>query len=246
MARFFAIIAPPPGLDDLDRWGTLDSLPASLDSQLWISAGLWGLEAEEFARCAQSIAGRVIVSLGGKLRAASSGGLRSSVVLLADMEEGANSGSTLKALRLRPIRAVSEARTGGSCLGVGVLYLEAGGAAASGSSLLLPRKLALGGSGGAAGIGALSLHFVHLLTLGLEGQGGSESPACSGGTLALGFKGWDWEQRGQGGEASFWQEAARPSSEWESSGEAEPQGWEQEHNPSIFWKEKETRKTAWL
>ena len=246
MARFFAIIAPPPGLDDLDRWGTLDSLPASLDSQLWNSAGLWGLEAEDFARCAQSLAGRVIVSLGGSLRAASSGGLRSSVVRLVEMEERAGSGNALKGLRIRPLRAVAEARTGGSCLGVGVLYLEAGGAAASGTALVPSLKVALEGSGGAAGSGSLSLHFVHLLTLGLEGQGGASSPACSGGSLVLGFKGWDWEQGGQGGEASFWQEAARPSLVWESSGDAEPQGWEQEHNPSIFWKEKETRKTAWL
>ena len=119
MARFFAIIAPPPGLDDLDRWGTLDSLPASLDSQLWNSAGLWGLEAEDFARCAQSLAGRVIVSLGGSLRAASSGGLRSSVVRLVEMEERAGSGNALKGLHIRPLRAVAEARTGGSCLGVG-------------------------------------------------------------------------------------------------------------------------------
>jgi hypothetical protein len=162
------------------------------------------------------------------------------------MEEGAGSGEEFRALRILPLRAGAGAHTGGSCLGVGVLYLEAGGAAASGSSLLLPRKLALGGSGGAAGSGSLSLHFVHLLTLGLEGQGGASSPACSGGSLVLGFKGWDWEQGGQGGGSVLWQEAARPSSEWEGAGSAAPQSWEQEYNPSIFWKEKETRKTAWL
>ena len=77
MARIFAIAAPPPGLDALDSWGALDSLPASLDSPLWNSAGLWGLEVEDFARCAQSLALclRVSSSAGSGGQAFSSGSL---------------------------------------------------------------------------------------------------------------------------------------------------------------------------
>ncbi len=78
MARIFAIVAPP-GLDALDSWGALDSLPASLDSPFWNSAGLWGLEVEDFARCAQSLAlcRRVHITAGsvGQGGAASSGSL---------------------------------------------------------------------------------------------------------------------------------------------------------------------------
>ena len=79
MARIFAIAAPPLGLDALDRWGALDSLPASLDSPLWNSAGLWGLEVEDFARCAQSLAlclrVHITAGSGGQGGASSSGSL---------------------------------------------------------------------------------------------------------------------------------------------------------------------------
>lgn len=242
MARFYPIAAPP-SLDELDSWGPLDSLPASLDSQLWISAGLWGLEAEDFARCAQSLAGRVSVGLCGKLHAAGSAAFRSSVVHSLGMEERASSGDALEGLRKRPLRAGAGARTGGSCFGVGVLYLTAGGASSSASALSLLLTASLEGSGDAAGAGGLSLFFVRLVSAGREGQGGASS--SSG--LSLGFKGWDWEEgRGQGAGPALWQEAARPSLAWASAGESGPQGWEQESKPSILWKEKETRKTAWL
>ena len=247
MARFFSIVAPPLSLDDLDSWAALDSLPASLDSQLWNSAGLWGLEAEDFARCAQSLAGCVIVSLGGSLRAASSAALLSSAVSLLGMEGRASSGDALEGLRKRPLRAGGEARTGGSCLGVGVLYIEAGGAAGTGSELSLLLTAALGGSGDSAGTGGLSLGFVRLLTLGSEGQGGADTPACSAGTLALGFKGWGWQEgRGQGAGPALWQEAARPCPGWASAALPPAQGWEHHDKPSISWKEKEARKRAWL
>ena len=79
MARIFAIAAPPLGLDALDSWGALDSLPASLDSPLWNSAGLWGLEVEDFARCAQSLAlclrVHITAGSGGQGGASSSGSL---------------------------------------------------------------------------------------------------------------------------------------------------------------------------
>ena len=77
MARIFAIVVPPLGLDELDSWGALDSLPASLDSPLWNSAGLWGLEVEDFARCAQSLALclRVNITAGSGGQASSSGSL---------------------------------------------------------------------------------------------------------------------------------------------------------------------------
>ena len=79
MARIFAIAAPPLGLDVLDSWGALDSLPASLDSPLWNSTGLWGLEVEDFARCAQSLTlclrVHITAGSGGQGGAASSGSL---------------------------------------------------------------------------------------------------------------------------------------------------------------------------
>jgi hypothetical protein len=141
VARIFAIAAPPLGLDALDRWGALDSLPASLDSRLWNSAGLWGLEVEDFARCAQSLA-----------------------------------------LCLR----------------------------------------------------------VHI-TAGSGGQGG----ASSSGSLALAPKGWGWKEGGQGS-AALWLEAERPSAGWNGAAASVPQGWNHLSNTLISWKEKETRKTAWL
>ena len=49
MSAFFDILPPPQSLETLDEWGALDSLPASLDSELWQNAGLYGLRIAESA-----------------------------------------------------------------------------------------------------------------------------------------------------------------------------------------------------
>ena len=77
MAQFFAISAPPQSLESLDNWGSVDGLPASLDSPLWNSAGIYGLNIAGQGRASARFVPSNISFLGGTLNATSSGSLQS-------------------------------------------------------------------------------------------------------------------------------------------------------------------------
>ena len=47
MSEFFTILPPPQSVETLDSWGSLDSLPFSLDDAKWQSVGIYGLVASE-------------------------------------------------------------------------------------------------------------------------------------------------------------------------------------------------------
>ena len=260
MARFSALAAPPQSLDTLDRWGRLDSLPASLDSPLWNSAGLWELEAEALARSSQAFESRLVAALSGELASASGERLAPRLFRLLSMDGRTGTGGAFSARRLRPLRARGAARAEASCHGVGVLYLAMGGSARSGGGLALALTASLKGREAGAGNGALSLHFVRLLSL---GAGAGEQGAA----LCLGVKGWNWNEAGRAGGlpeegpggapgavpggpgasgGSFWEQAARPSAHWTSAASPAPQDWTQPAKFPTFWINKEERRASWL
>ena len=219
MAQFFAISAPPQSLESLDNWGSVDSLPASLDSPLWNSAGIYGLNIAEQARASAEFVASNTFCLGGTLSATSSGTLQSSVLKLGRATGAAAGGATLAGLRLRYSGGAFSARTGGSLLGVGVLYMDMGGAARASGGLhgLLTASLVAGGQGACSG--GLGLNFVRLL--GLPGAGRVE------GGMELAPKGWNW-----------WADAPLAQS-WE-------QGGPSQSSPQAFWHEQdEERSSAW-
>lgn len=56
-AEFHNILLPPQTLDSLDAWGSLDSLPLSLDSPAWEAAGIYRLTIRDSAKSGGSLRG---------------------------------------------------------------------------------------------------------------------------------------------------------------------------------------------
>jgi len=111
VSAFFDILPPPQSLETLDEWGALDSLPASLDSELWQSAGLYGLRIAESAHASGRARLAYTVGLAGRLRAASGGSLRSLVEL--DLRSEGRTGGGLSLNFGLPQALGGGARTGG-------------------------------------------------------------------------------------------------------------------------------------
>lgn len=184
MAQFFDISAPPQGLESLDHWGSLDSLPASLDSGVWTRAGVYGLSVGEAARASARLGTSHLACLGGTLRATSAGALQSSVLKSGRAGGTAAASGKVAGLRLRFSGGMASGRAGGSLLGVGVLYVDMGGACRSAGAMhgLITASVVAGG--GVAAGGSLGLNFVRLLSL----RGGG----CASPGVELRPKGWDW------------------------------------------------------
>ena len=220
MAQFFSIAAPPQSLESLDNWGNVDSLPASLDSPLWNSAGIYGLSIAEQARASVQFVASNIACFAGTLRATSAGALQSSVLKSGTARGAAAGGATLDALRLRFSGGVASARAGGSLLGVGVLYMDMGGEARTSGGLhgLLTASVQAGGQGACSG--SLGLSFKCLLSLPGSGR--------MGGGMELAPKGWNWLA------------CAPLPQHWE-------QGGPSQNSPQELWHEPEReRSSAWL
>ena len=242
MAQFFDISAPPQSLEALDNWGSVDSLPASLDSELWNSAGICGLSIAEQGRASALFVASTISLLAGTGHATSSGALQSSVLKVGATSGVATVGGTLGGLRLRFSGGTASARAGGSLRGVGVLYMDMGGEARTSDGLhgLLTASVTAGGPGACSG--SMGLNFVRLLGL------------PSGGRLAGGMeleaKGWNWLARAPLTQA--WEEGKRTPTAWNRLDHAPlSPSWEQggpsQSSPQALWHEPEReRSSAWL
>ena len=216
MAQFFDISAPPQSLEALDNWGSVDSLPASLDSELWKSAGIYGLNIAGQGRASAEFVASNIFGLAGTLRATSSGALQSSVLKSGTAKGAAVGGATLEGLRLRFSGGAASARTGGSLRGVGVLYMDMGGAARASGGLhgLLTALLSVDGRGDCSG--GLGLNFVRLLGLPAGGR-------VAGG-MELEPKGWNW--RADAPLAPCWEQGApRPQALWHEPEQERSSAW---------------------
>ena len=111
MSAFFDISLPPQSLETLDAWGPLDSLPASLDSELWRCAGLYGLRIAESAHASGRLSASFTACLAGRLRAGSGGTMRSLVEL--DLNGEGRTGGGLGLNFGRTLALCGGARTGG-------------------------------------------------------------------------------------------------------------------------------------
>ena len=218
MAEFFPLSPPPQSLETLDSWGALDSLPATLDSPLWQSAGLYGLRIEGGGRAASGFSACSTACLSGGLGAKSSAILHSSVTRALVAQGMGTALPGLGLLRLRPFSGGTAALAANGLLGVGVLYLEMDGAARMGEALHPNLTASLQGSEGAGSAGALRLSFG--LTLAPLGR------AQAGARLELAAKGWNWN----GG-------ANAPQA---------PQDWTPHTSAGASWRELEQqRSSAW-
>ncbi len=227
MARFFDIAPAPQSLERLDAWGALDSLPASLDSPLWDSAGVFGFEATDAAHASGLLRARRISLLGASARGVSSCVLRSSVSHAFGAGGRALGSGRTGLICLRRFAAKdggAAAHSGGACRGMRAFYLSMSGATATSELLALPRILHLEGSAGAAGGGALLV--LRLRRLSAPGRGQSAA------LLRLELKGGDWEQAER--EPAAWEQAEAGSAAWRESAAA-----------CVPWRRKDERRNAW-
>ncbi len=237
MARFFDIAPAPQSLERLDAWGALDSLPASLDSPLWDSAGIFGFEASDAAHSSGLLRARRISRLGASARGVSSCVLRSSVSHAFGGGGRALGSGRTGLICLRRFAAGdgdAAAHSGGACRGMLAFYLSMSGATATSELLALPRLLHLEGSAGAAGGGALLV--LRLRRLSAPGRGQSAA------LLRLEIKGGDWEQAACPG--GSWELAEREPAAWEQA-EAGSAAWRESAAACVPWRRKDERRNAW-
>ncbi len=107
--------APPQSLEKLDRWGSMDSLPWSLDDAVWTTAGEYALTCSEQGKSGQSSAfvrKKVLEVKGAAV--VSEKAVWAGVVLLSG-SGAAETAQQQAGERLRPVYAV----LAGSCFGDG-------------------------------------------------------------------------------------------------------------------------------
>lgn len=113
MATYQTILPPPQSVDSLDVWGGLDSLPWSLDSDLWLSAGVYGILASESAQAAESLKKWNRVRTSNVLQGVAAGGeaegniIRDLVISDAAHMYGEQIGGVARAIPIAPIHGQS-------------------------------------------------------------------------------------------------------------------------------------------
>lgn len=141
MSEFFTILPPPQSVDALDAWGGLESLPFSLDSAVWQSAGVYGLIVSEGGRSGETLNGanrvRSLVLAGsGKSSDEMEGEKGASVYEIAG-DGQAKSGSKVKATVLRGLYAVAAAKAAGVAdVGRVLIVAGSGGSESSDDALV--------------------------------------------------------------------------------------------------------------
>lgn len=113
MATYQTILPPPQSVDSLDAWGGLDSLQWSLDSDVWLSAGVYGILASESAQSAESLKKWNRVRTSDILQGVAAGGeaegniIRDLVISDAAHMDGEQLGGVARAIPIAPIHGQS-------------------------------------------------------------------------------------------------------------------------------------------
>ena len=113
MAHYQKILPPPQSVDSLDAWGGLDYLPWSLDSGVWLSAGVYGILASESAQAAESLKKWNRVRTSNVLQGVAAGGeaegniIRDLVISDSAHMDGDQVGGVARAIPIAPIHGQS-------------------------------------------------------------------------------------------------------------------------------------------
>lgn len=113
MATYQTILPPPQSVDSLDAWGGLDALPWSLDSGVWLYAGVYGILASESAQAAESLKKWNRVRTSNVLQGVASGGeaegniIRDLVLSDSAHMYGEQIGGVARAIPIAPIHGQS-------------------------------------------------------------------------------------------------------------------------------------------
>ena len=113
MATYQTILPPPQSVDSLDAWGGLDSLPWSLDSGVWLYAGVYGIHAAESAESAESLKKWTRIRTSDLLQGVAAGGeaegniIRDLVISDTAHMDGDQVGGVARAIPIAPIHGQS-------------------------------------------------------------------------------------------------------------------------------------------
>lgn len=135
----FVIKPPPQTVETLDVWGTLESLPYSLDSAVWEKAGKYGLKVSVQATSGGNLRGghRVrSLSAGGSITVGGDAyGEKAAAILELQADLTGQVGGSLRLTCVRQIAAVAAVRSG-YMVDVGrVLHLSMQGTIHSGGTV---------------------------------------------------------------------------------------------------------------
>lgn len=113
MATYQTILPPPQSVDSLDAWGGLDALPWSLDSGVWLYAGVYGILPSESAQAAESLKKWNRVRTSNVLQGVAAGGeaegniIRDLVISDTAHMDGDQIGGVARAIPIAPIHGQS-------------------------------------------------------------------------------------------------------------------------------------------
>ena len=192
MATCTEILPPPQSVDTLDAWGSLDELPWSLDSGLWLAAGVYGIVAEASGQAGGELAAwnrirAVSLTHGAATEEEAEGHVVRSLVLSGTAGMGGDQiGGVVRAIPVGPLVAKS-----GEAFELHRVRTEAFSEHTRSGEELGPYRVRTGSSEAAAQSGE---HFVpcRILTLHASGM------ARSGQGIFPEYKGWGWIRQESG------------------------------------------------
>lgn len=236
MGEFFTILPPPQSVDTLDAWGSLDSLPYSLDSALWQTVGVYGLVASEGGKSGEALRGTSVTrGLACYGSATSAGAMQGAKVAYLAGEGTAKSGGALSATILRGVGGRGEAHSAGELAFIAIRALFDTEPATSGGDMLGVKVTYLSGFGDAVSGGVATSNFIRGLEAVAAARAGGiatvgrvlivagDGQSSSGEEAIVSFKGWDWSG-----------EKAPPASVWEQEA-TEPSPWIQKQRNAAEW-----------
>lgn len=207
MATYQTILPPPQSVDSLDAWGGLDSLPWSLDSGVWLRAGVYGLLATETAKSADSLKKWTRIRTSDLLQGVAAGGeaegniIRDLVISDTAHMEGDQIGGVARAIPIAPLHAES----GESSVPYRVRVDEQESKAQSEESLTPFRVRVFVLVDSLESRDDLILYRIRPLL--------AEADALSGETVFPEYKGWLWHEQKQP-ECGLWDVLQSGTQEW--------------------------------
>lgn len=256
-AEFFDILPPPQSIETLDNWGTLDTLPYSLDDAAWQRIGVYGLRVEATAHSSEkqgsdsvirglelvgeaysggALTGFKVTYLSGHSEAASSE--LAGYIVVRDVQGRATEQTPAAAsyIVIRDVRGKAVGKAGAAGDGVKVSYLSGNARAESQGGLDAKYTRSLNGLSGATTHGDMVVGRVLML----EGAAHAQSAE----NVLLEYKGWNWDKEERPSAPLWEQKEALPypwhqkmanAAEWavQSIG---PQGWTQKSRGAAQWR----------
>lgn len=218
MATYQTILPPPQSVDSLDAWGGLDALPWSLDSGVWLRAGVYGILAAESAQSADILKKWTRIRTSDLLQGVAAGGeaegniIRDLVISDTIRMDGDQIGGVARVIPIAPLHAES----GESLVPYRVRADEPESKAQSEESLTPFRVRVFVLVDSSESRDDLILYRIRPLL--------AEADVLSGATVFPEYKGWEWQVK-DNPESALWN---RPMEGY--------QNWKQQASGNALWR----------